>query len=283
MSIERSEGHFRSYDQTELYFQVWRAPKTRAFALITHGIGEHSDRYHRVAQELAQVDISSLGWDLRGHGRSEGQRGYVRDFDDYLMDQQSIVEFASQELFPNTKSMIQVAHSMGALITLSSTALEKTAALCLSSPLVDIALKVPWVKDKLAHFLYDYFPKLTLYNEIRAQDLTRDSIELSEIAKDPLRHEKVSASIYLGVKRLTAALPERAKTIVCPTLFLLSGKDKLVSTEAAVRLFDLIDSARKKRIIYEESYHEVFNDLDRELVFSDLRNFLRNLQDENFR
>src|SRR3982750_3006604 len=113
-SIRRQEQFFRADDQLELYVQVWRAPQEKAFLLLTHGMGEHSDRYHELALDLSQLGISTIGWDLRGHGRSGGQRGYVANFDEFVTDQLRFFEFAHKWLITKDKlPFFYFGHSMG--------------------------------------------------------------------------------------------------------------------------------------------------------------------------
>jgi alpha-beta hydrolase superfamily lysophospholipase len=41
-------------------------------------------------------------------------------------------------------------------------------------------------------------------------------------------------------------------------------------------MFEKISTEDKKICLYKESYHEIFNDLDQELVFKDLTQWLDN-------
>ena len=70
--------------------RYWRAPEPQAVVVIVHGIAEHCGRYEHVARQLNAANVSVVGYDQRGHGRSGGRRGHVDSMDqlhDDLQDQ----------------------------------------------------------------------------------------------------------------------------------------------------------------------------------------------------
>src|SRR3954469_1543887 len=58
----------------------------RGVVLITHGYAEHCGRYHEVAHVIIKAGWAALSYDVRGHGKSPGERGYVDRFAAYLAD-----------------------------------------------------------------------------------------------------------------------------------------------------------------------------------------------------
>jgi len=86
----RSETFFKGYDQSKLFLQTWSTPEAIGTVLFTHGHGEHSECYHRLITGLDQIKDAKkwnfIGWDLRGHGKSDGLRGYAKDFNEYVLD-----------------------------------------------------------------------------------------------------------------------------------------------------------------------------------------------------
>ena len=80
--MQTKEWTFKSQDGLELYARYW-APdkKAKAVACLVHGLGEHTGRYHNVADAMTAAGYALMGFDLRGHGRSEAPPG------PYSMDQ----------------------------------------------------------------------------------------------------------------------------------------------------------------------------------------------------
>lgn len=277
----RHEGHFKGYQGRELFFQSWssrRAEPARGTLVITHGIGEHSECYHRTAEALAPLGWEIYAWDLRGHGRSDGKRGYVANFVDYARD----LGFFLRHLKATGKldgPFALIGHSMGGLITLRHLLDEERdtpepTALVLSSPLLGVALKVPVVKDVAARVLNHLLPSLTLFSEVKYEALTRDPEFLRGYETDSLRHEKISPAVYLGMLENMEFAKKNAAHLRFPTLIQASGVDRIVSLEATKEFFPLIGAKEKQLIVYDDSYHEIYNDLDRAKVFNDLNAFL---------
>ncbi|MBK7891606.1 MAG: hypothetical protein IPJ84_12450 [Bdellovibrionales bacterium] len=53
-----------------------------------------------------------------------------------------------------------------------------------------------------------------------------------------------------------------------------AGDERVVSRPAIEDFFPKLGSERKKLIVYEKSYHEVVNDVERDQVFNDIDLFL---------
>ena len=257
--------------------------KANTTLVLTHGMGEHSEAYVRSADSLARKGFNVFVWDLRGHGRSEGKRGHVDHFTDYTTDLSQFLLHLQKNSQLN-QPFVLIGHSMGGLITLKYLLDEtrdgasddpKPRACVLSSPLLDVALKVPVVKEFASKVLFQVWPSLTLGNEIKYSDLTRDSEWLKTYEKDPLRHDKISPALYEGMRETMKDVGAHADQIKLPICVLAAGHDKIVSLPATRLMFEKLGSSQKKMIVYDDSYHEIFNDLDRETVFNDLTAFLQ--------
>jgi alpha-beta hydrolase superfamily lysophospholipase len=271
--IERFEGTFWGYQDAELYYQTWRPETSVGVLIVTHGIAEHSDCYQKFAEDMAKNNWTVMAWDLRGHGRSEGKRGYVNRFQDFCDDLDAAIKYVkSQQLYKNLP-LILFGHSMGGLIllkTLLNHSPSGIAAIALSSPALGLTLAVPKLKEKAAVLLSEWLPKITLYNEIDYDLLVRDERLIQEYKSDPLRHDRISPRIFLGMMDAMAEVKKNASEIHHPLIMQLAGREKVVSTAEAEKYFDKIGSKHKELYVYSDSYHEIFNDLDREDVIKDL-------------
>jgi len=85
--MEHTEGRFRGYKNLSLYYQCWLPAKEPvAILLVAHGVCEHSGRYTNLVNYFVPKGYAVYALDHRGHGKSEGLRGYVKRFQDYLND-----------------------------------------------------------------------------------------------------------------------------------------------------------------------------------------------------
>lgn len=86
MSGDNLAFELRTADGVNLAGQAWMPPQPRAVIVVVHGIAEHSGRYAFLAERANRQGVGVVAVDLRGHGRSPGERSYVERFDDYLLD-----------------------------------------------------------------------------------------------------------------------------------------------------------------------------------------------------
>ena len=59
-----------------------------------------------------------------------------------------------------------------------------------------------------------------------------------------------------------------------PMFFQLAGHDKIVDSLKSKELYEKLGTAEKELQIYADSYHEIFNDIERETCLKDLKRFL---------
>lgn len=277
----KAEGFFNGYNNCRLHYKVWQAKSAKVALIITHGQSEHADCYKRLVEAISELPISIYAWDLRGHGRSEGQRGYVKNFSDYSEDLRCFINFLKESTEFPTEKMILLGHSMGGLIQLNYLCAQLHSKLqvdfkaqVLSSPLLGFTVEVPFYKDIAALAFRSIMPTLTLNNEINFSDVTRDPAIIQEMESDIMRHDRISPEAYLGAIEAIENLRQEIHHIRLPTLMQIPEQDPIVDSQATQRFFAQMQSEDKLLITYENRKHEIYNDLDREIVYKDLVNFL---------
>jgi alpha-beta hydrolase superfamily lysophospholipase len=272
---------FPSSDGVELYGEWFAAPRPRAAALVLHGYLEHCGRYRELAHVLVKAGIATFTFDLRGHGRAEGQRGFINSVDQYLADMDAAREVMDRlvnELAPGSAlPRVLIAHSNGALVALRAltepTRGPAPAAAVLSSPFLGLKHKVSPVKDMLGRLAGRWLPTLSLPNDIPIEHLTSDPEKQRERRLDTLCNDVVSSGWYRASQEAQAFVIEHAERIEVPTLWLVSGNDRVA--DAAVTL-SLQARLRAPSTFHELSglEHECFNERERGRVFGLLRDFL---------
>ena len=99
-----------------VFYRRWDAevPPVR-LTLIVHGYAEHGGRYGHVAAELTRRgSVAYADHDL-GHGRSDGERALISDFEHVVDDLHTLVGIARDE-HPDLP-LVLVGHSMGGLLS----------------------------------------------------------------------------------------------------------------------------------------------------------------------
>src|SRR5436305_8720490 len=169
MDVRRAARQARGAD-------VVRAGRATHVVLIAHGYGEHVGRYERPADALVAAGAVVYAVDHVGHGKSEGERVLVADFEDVVTDLHALDETARRE-HPG-RPVALLGHSMGGLIAARYAQRygDSLAALVLSSPVIG-----RW--DALALLLsLDEIPDVPL----DISTLSRDPAVGEAYAADPL-------------------------------------------------------------------------------------------------
>lgn len=272
MSIE----HIRTGDGLSLTVEHRQLPDARARLVIVHGYAEHRGRYAALVDRLEAHGIECHLFDLRGHGGSEGPRGHVQRFGDYLDDLDRVV--SSVRARGGAAPLLLLAHSLGGLIALEYVRQHPAAcdAFAVSSPFLGPAFRVPRFRAMLAGVLSHVTPRLLLGNGLNPQWVSRDEAVVAAYAADPLIFSKTTPRWFMEVTAAQRALITHAEEIATPALFLLAGSDRIADHKIALDVFARLGSADKQLRTYPELYHEVFNELAaaREEVIGDLLSWL---------
>jgi len=240
----------------------------KASVIITHGIAEHSGRYNEITQKLNEAGYTVVRYDIRGHGQSQGKRGTLKSYHQTIDDLHAIV---LDEKKRNPKKIFILGHSMGGLIVNMYGVKYKDIDGIISS-----AAPSNFIKDVLPFRFIGYrwlgfLSKKTSFDN----QLSRIKSVEEAYATDPLNlkkfHFSLAGNMFVGGVRY---LNKNIEKYQAPVLIVHGGSDKVVPVEFSKRLIDIIPHSDKKLIIYPESFHEIFNDFDREKAFADVIEWL---------
>ena len=258
---------------------------SRGVVVIVHGYCEHRGRYRHVAEHLNRSGYHVLVGDLRGHGGSEGERGFVWRFSDYSDDITAFLREAAQVFTDKDKEggggepaqrPILLGHSMGGLVAMQFALANPKAlrALVLSSPFLGLKLRVPGWKRAMAQLASLLRPKLRLPNELPPSGLSHDEAVCRAYATDPLVTHDATARWFTETLSAQADTLARAGQVKVPTLMLHAGDDHIVDSEVSKAVFSRIGATDKSMTFYPGLYHEIFNELEKDRVLGDLTTWL---------
>ena len=238
--------------------------------VITHGYAEHCGRYREVANVIVKAGWAVLSYDVRGHGQSPGERGYIDRFDTYLNDL-AAMQAAARALVPEGAPMILLGHSHGGLITLRALASNHPPtikAAIVSSPFLALKLAVPGYKKVLARVASRLAPKLAQPNALRVEDLTHDKAKQAERTADKLCFDVATSRWFTEATAAQDYVLANASRIKVPTTWLVGGDDPIADPARSRTVADKVAGASYHDLVGMK--HEVFNEVERGKVFAEL-------------
>ncbi len=272
--MEHTESRFRGAGGLELYAQSWRpdgAP--RAALAIAHGHGEHSGRYANLFEYFPPRGFALHAYDLRGHGRSEGQRGYIREWGDYREDTQAFLTQVKQQE-PGIPLFLY-GHSLGGLIALDYGlhVTDGIRGVIASAPVLGPP-RIPPVLLQLSRALSRIWPTLSMNSQLDVTSLSRDPEVVRAYVADPMVHSKGTPRLGSELMRVSQWVQDHAAEWKLPLLIVLGGEDRLVLPADSQRFFEHAAGGDKKRIAYPGGFHEPHNDLEKAEVFADIERWI---------
>ncbi|MBK9737506.1 MAG: alpha/beta fold hydrolase [Saprospiraceae bacterium] len=140
----------KSSNGIKLYTKNYLLDQPKANLLLIHGLNEHCERYAHVAKALNSIGVSVYTFDLRGHGRSEGARSFVKNIDEYREDVENVYRS-----IPKNIPFFLLGHSMGGLIAVDFlTFNERTnvRGIILSGPALEVGEDITPLTKKIVSF-----------------------------------------------------------------------------------------------------------------------------------
>jgi alpha-beta hydrolase superfamily lysophospholipase len=274
------EDHFTGYRGYTLYCQEW-IPDTpiKGSVQIVHGFAEHSGRYRHVVDKLVPAGFAVYADDHFGHGKSDGQRGFIKKFTDYIEDEHLLLDhFNKRHPDSKKKPRFLLGHSMGTLIALYYVVKypDNFTGLILSGFGTRNGSKVSGFIKVLSNILSFIIPSLTIDPKLDHPNLTRDMDELDAYYNDPLVFIstitfRLGAEIMKTQDTVKTVVPE----VTLPVLVQVGSEDTImIGHEEFDSIFTMKDKTIKE---YPGLKHEVYNELkeDRNMVLNDLLSWLK--------
>ena len=258
--MRQDESGFTGERGLRIYWQCWLPEGgARAVLLVAHGYAEHSGRYANLVEYFVPKGYAVYALDHRGHGKSEGNRVEVLDYDDYLRDLKTFHDIVRQR---QSEPLFLVGHSMGGGIA-TAYAIEYQAeldGLVISGSGIALPRRPPIPRPA---------------NVELADTLSRDPQVAEAYRNDPL--------VYLGPRPQTTVdamrgIPERtaagASTLTLPLLVMVGDASPLGEGPRGQDLHDTAASEVKRIHRYPDLLHEIFNEPEHREVMADMERWL---------
>jgi alpha-beta hydrolase superfamily lysophospholipase len=269
MTHTPTEETFDGTGGLKIFLRSWRpAGNPRAAIVICHGVNSHGGQYFWAAEQLVKAGLAVYALDLRGRGRSEGERFYVEDVAEYVSDVAGTLKIAKSR-HPGLPVFL-LGHSAGGVVS-SVYTLENQAELA-GFICESFAFQVPapgfaLAAIKAVSHIAPRLPVLTLKNE----DFSRDPKAVEALNNDPLTaHEVQPAITVAALVRADERLREEFPLITLPVLIMHGTDDKATVCHGSEFFYKTVGSQDKTLKLYKGHYHDLLNDVGKESVMADI-------------
>ena len=234
--------------------------------VVTHGIGEHLRR-HRYLVEVLREKYNICFYDLRGHGKSDGERGFIENFDLYISDLGSVIDFIRAEYRAEKVSLF--GHSMGGLITAAFTQqkedLYSPENVFINAP----PIKVPGPLGKIVDLIpsgsvrkLDGLKKgIYLKGLVDLGFLSHDKTVGDDYVNDPLNVLSLNTKLLVGMVRCSRETFSRPISPKANMYCCVGSADAVVDPQAVINYFSSTEKNVRLKVI-DGAYHEIHNEIN---------------------
>lgn len=260
---------FTNKDGLNIFTQSWRPDgKPRGVIVLVPGFNSHSGYYKWVAKQFVNNSLAVYTLDLQGRGKSDGERFYVKTFDNYVSDVALFIQMVKSK--EPDQPVYLLGHSAGGVVACIYTIdhqNELAGLICES-----FAFQVPAPNYALAVFkgLEHIIPHVHVLH-LKNEDFSRDPKVVEAMNNDPLiAHETQATRTLAEMVRANERLKNSFQLIDLPVLILHGTGDKAVKASGSKQFYDNVDSDDKTLKLYEGGYHDLLNDIIKEDVMADI-------------
>jgi alpha-beta hydrolase superfamily lysophospholipase len=271
MAIGRpAEERIQSADDVEIHVRAFPpVGRPRAAVVICHGVNSHGGQYLWPGGQFAATGFAVFALDLRGRGKSDGERYYVDDVAQYVDDVAAVIALAKSR-YPRLPVFL-LGHSAGGVVSCTY-ALDHQAEIA-GLVCESFAFKVPAPDAALAFIkgLSHVAPRLPVLR-LKNEDFSRDPIAVRILNSDPLTLNEVQpAKTVAALVRANERLRREFPRISLPVLILHGTADRVMMPSGSQLFFDTAGSKDKTLKLYDGHFHDLLNDAGKDSVLADIR------------
>jgi alpha-beta hydrolase superfamily lysophospholipase len=270
------DGTFPGAGGLPLYYQAWQPTETRhprAVLINLHGLGDHSGLYPNLAGYFPPRGVAVYAFDMRGNGRSPGQRAYVGSWQEYRGDLHAFLDRVRG--WEPKVPLFLLGNSLGGLVVLDYVlhhSPQVDGVIVAAPPLGGVG--VPPLLMALGRIMSRVFPRFSLNVGMDLTGLARDPAIIDAVLADPLFHRRGTARLSTEVTAAISRVQHLANKLSVPLLILHGAADRMVSPEGSRIFFNKACCPDRELKEYPGAYHGLFADFGHEEVLRDVEQWI---------
>ena len=243
--------------------------KPRALMIKAHGLFGHQDSEALVVKQFAEYGITSVGFDYRGHGRSEGTPGLIENFTDSVTDMLEFIKLLD-EIYDKDIPRFYCGLSLGGVIgyMLGLRIPDYFKGMILLAPALQVNDHMKPILTISKYFCCCLSSLPPMPVDPNKSDAVSNLTSNEKWINDPLGYHggiKIRTVHSLGEQN-TFCNKRNYNKFKVPFVVVIGSVDKLVDVEACVDFYELADTKDKQLVFipgmwhvvhHEEKYHEI--------------------------
>jgi len=252
-----------------IFTRHWEpAGKAKANLVICHGVNSHGGQYVRAGEEFSSGGFAVTALDLRGRGKSDGERFYAESVDDYVSDLSLAIEYGRSK-HPDLPLYL-LGHSAGGVTSVAYTLDYQDRLDGLICESFAFRVFAPNFALKLLEGASHVLPHAHVL-KLKMEDFSRDPEWVAALNADPLTLDEVQpVSTVAALARAGERFEREFGRITLPLLILHGKADKATRPDGSEQFYREASSSDKTLKLYDDYYHDLLNDLGRERVMEDI-------------
>jgi acylglycerol lipase len=272
-SVQGQAGAFKDKDGFNIAFRVWRpGTQSRAAVVVVPGFNSHSGYYSWVGEQLVAHRLAVYAIDLRGRGKSEGERFYVDDFSEYVGEITALVDLTKARE-PGLPIFV-LGHSAGGVAACLYALDHQQVLKGLICESFAYELPAPGFALSAIKGLSHVAPHIHLL-QLKNEDFSRDQSVVQAMNDDPLiAKESQPAETLAALINADEQLKDSFPRLTLPLLILHGTADKAAKASGSQRFYEAAGSNDKTLKLYEGGFHDLLNDTDKNEVMGDIERWI---------
>ncbi|MFZ0453442.1 MAG: lysophospholipase [Ignavibacteriaceae bacterium] len=263
------ESTFKNRNGLNIFTRSWHPGETAAgVVVIVPGFNAHSGYYSWAAERFIENGLSVYALDLQGRGKSDGERFFVKSFDEYVSDVALFIGLIKSK--EPGLPLFLLGHSAGGVVSCLYTIEhqnELAGLICES-----FAFRVPAPDFALAVFKgLEHIAPHAHVLRLKNENFSRDPKVIDTMNNDPLiANETQPTQTLAEMVRADEKLKNGFQLITLPVLILHGTDDKAAKVSGSQFFYDNTNSADAAIKLYDGGYHDLLNDIIKEDVMNDI-------------
>ncbi len=246
--------------------------ETKAIVLIVHGLNSHSGYYEGFADQLTENHYEVYAMDLPGHGLSDGDRSYIRDFQDLFSDIDMLFDIATAA--HPALPVFLFGHSAGGVFASAYASSRQDRLKGLICESFAFAVPAPSFALSFIKLIGGIIPHAKLV-KLNNTDFSRDPEVVKQMDEDVLLEgESQPARTMQQLLYAVDQLKKEMSAIELPLLILHGTADRATKPSGSEYFLKHASSQDKQLKLYQGHYHDLLNDLDNNIVIKDIIQWL---------